>query len=34
MTDVVVFEIIVDVAGEDDIGVGDHLDLADAKFIK
>lgn len=34
VTDVVVFEILVESAGEDDIGVGDHLNLADAKFIK
>jgi hypothetical protein len=31
---VVVFEIIVDRAREDDLGEGDHLNLADAKFIK
>lgn len=34
VSDVVVFEIIVDRAREDDLGEGDHLNLADAKFIK
>jgi hypothetical protein len=34
VTGVVVLEILVDRAREDDLGVGDHLDLADAKFIK
>jgi hypothetical protein len=34
VTGVVVLEIIVDRAREDDLGVGDHLNLADAKLIK
>lgn len=34
VTNVVVFEIIVGRAREEDLGEGDHLDLADAKFIK
>lgn len=34
VSNVVVFEIIVGRAREDDLGEGDHLDLADAKFIK
>ncbi len=34
VSDVVVFEIIVDRAREEDLGEGDHLNLADAKFIK
>lgn len=34
VTGVVVLKITVDRAHEDDLGVGDHLNLADAKFIK
>ena len=34
VTGVVVLDILVDFVGDDDLGVGDHLDLADAKFIK
>lgn len=34
VTGVVVLEILVDRAREDDLGVGDHLNLADAKLIK
>lgn len=34
VTDVVTLEIIVDLAREYDLGVGDHLTLGDAKFIK